>query len=122
MMKAWVPALGLCLATTLVAEDKQKPGDTMEVPFLLTADAYLKMSQTSRRLYCVGFIDALQVTKAFGGDGAGFRKLEAFLTASKKMTPEQVEAVITQYVQKNPKEKDAGINLLAFRAIAEWAK
>lgn len=86
--------------------------------FLKTND-YLKAEKMERRFYGMGIIDGIMLSPFFGAPKSKMVWLEKCL---ENMTDDQVEAIITKYLENNPGEWHYYLHVVIFLAFSKICK
>ena len=80
---------------------------------------YLEMTDTERRAYATGAINGMLVAPFFG---APPEKLNWLKTCTGKMSDEQLAAILTNYIAREPKHLETSLNVLTFNAFQETCR
>lgn len=81
-----------------------------------TGQDYIKMTEPQKRAYAIGAINGMMIAPFFD---APRDKMQWFESYVENMTDEQVEAILSKYLQDNPGRWHDGLHLLMYSAIKE---
>jgi hypothetical protein len=114
-----VKALLVILVASFIATASAQSPVTLHNGFL-KGEEYLKLSKPKRTGYATGLVDGIFLSVFFGGnDNPRLRKFEK---AVEGMSDEQVEAIVTKYIQDHPEEWHLNSHMLAYRAFLKALK
>jgi hypothetical protein len=82
----------------------------------LTGKEYLDMGIVGRRGYGMGVINGMLVAPLFGAPES---KVKWLNDCTEDMTDEQIEAILTKYIQDSPAEWHHSLNLLSINAMTK---
>jgi hypothetical protein len=85
----------------------------------LTGNDYLKANKEKRAFYAMGIVDGVLLSPLFG---APKNTLSWFESCTVNMTNDQVEAIISKYLENHPGEWHQYLNIIAFDAMSEACK
>ena len=80
---------------------------------------YLDMSDTERRAYVTGAINGMLVAPFFGAPPENLNWLK---TCTGKMSDDQLAAVLTSYIQGQPSNMQANLNVVTFNALQQTCR
>ena len=80
---------------------------------------YLDMSDTERRAYVTGAINGMLVAPFFGAPQENLNWLK---TCTGKMSDDQLAAVLTSYIQGQPSNMQANLNVVTFNALQQTCR
>lgn len=80
---------------------------------------YLEMTDTERRAYATGAINGMLVAPFFGAPSDNLNWLK---TCTGKMSDEQLAAILTSYINAQPSNLDANLNVVTFSAFQQTCR
>ena len=111
-MKHLLPLIALIAFVTIHANQQ-----TVKIsPGFFTPKDYLDMTDTERRAYATGEINGMLVAPLFG---ASEESLSWLKTCTAKMSDEQIAAILTRYINDQPNQMQANLNVVTFNAMRD---
>lgn len=104
---------------------KGKAQDTEEmivkISSLMSGNAYLSMAQNNRRLYIIGVIDGIELAPMFSPPSndkiTAEDRIKWVENRVETMSLDQIEAVVTKYLQDNPSMWHLHMNTIIIEAL-----
>ena len=114
-MKLLLAIIALLAFITVYAQQQ-----TIKIsPGFFNGKDYLDMSDTEKRAYVTGEINGMLVAPFFGAPQENLTWLK---TCSGKMSDEQLASILTRYLNDQPTQLQANLNVVTFNALREACK
>jgi hypothetical protein len=117
MKKAMIAIPLLLICSLFFAQPA--PNESDDVPVtggFGNGDEYLKSTAREKQAYAVGAVNGMYNATLFGAPESG---LEWFIDYTKGMSPEQMAAIITKFLNDNPGDWHNPLNLTTYKAMRQ---
>ena len=114
-MKRFLPLIALITFISVYANQQKV---SVSGGFFAGKD-YLEMTDTERRAYVTGAINGMLVAPFFGAPQENLNWLK---TCTGKMSDEQLAAILTSYINDQPSNLQANLNVVTFSAVQQTCR